>query len=76
MGTHYRAGGFKMKITLELWHDQGCCITNETNSSMWEFKLNGRPFPNSDSSIVNLEAAHKIVDKLIQIEEMMIHIYD
>lgn len=65
-----------MKITLELWHDQDCCITNETNSSMWDIKLNGRPFPNYDSSIVNLETAHKIVNKLIKIEKMMLQIYD
>lgn len=64
-----------MKITLELWDNQDC-ITDNVNSSMWEFKLNGHPFPNADSNIVNLEAAHKIVDKLIQIEEMMLHIYD
>jgi hypothetical protein len=64
-----------MKITLELWCDQSG-INEDTNSSVWEFKLNGHPFPNSDCSIVSLDAAHKIVNKLIEIEQMMFNIYD
>jgi hypothetical protein len=58
-----------MNITLELWCDQSC-ITDEINSSMWILKLNGGEFPTKDTSVMDLMMAHKIIVKLMEIEEI------
>jgi hypothetical protein len=58
-----------MKITLTLWDDQDC-ITEETNSSLWVMKLNGVDFPPNKDSLMTLPVAHKIVNKLLEIEEI------
>jgi len=58
-----------MKITLELWEDQSQ-ITDDTNSSLWLMKLNGEDFPPSKYALMTLETAHKIVGKLLEIEEL------
>ena len=58
-----------MNITLELWNDQ-CTITDDTNSSFWIMKLNGKEFPSGENSLMTLDVAHKIVNKLLDIEEI------
>lgn len=58
-----------MNITLELWCDQSC-ITDEINSSMWILKLDEKEFPTKDTSVMDLMMAHKIIVKLMEIEEM------
>jgi hypothetical protein len=58
-----------MKITLELWDDQSDS-NEETNSSLWIMKLNGAEFPEGKNSLMTLNVAHKIVTKLIEIEEI------
>jgi hypothetical protein len=57
-----------MKITLELWCDQSY-ITDEIDSSMWIMKLNDKEFP-AGRSIMDLPMAHKVVNKLMEIEEI------
>ena len=58
-----------MNITLELWDDQ-CTITDDANSSLWVMKLNGKEFPEGKNSLMTLDVAHKIVNKLLEIEEI------
>jgi len=58
-----------MKITLELWDDQSL-IDDNTNSSLWVMKLNEKDFPANKDSLMTLETAHKIVGKLLEIEEL------
>jgi hypothetical protein len=58
-----------MKITLELWDDQ-TESTEEPNSSLWIMKLNGVDFPEGKNSLMTLDVAHKIVTKLMEIEEI------
>ena len=58
-----------MKITLELWDDQ-TESTEEFNSSLWIMKLNGVDFPEGKNSLMTLDVAHKIVTKLMEIEEI------
>jgi hypothetical protein len=58
-----------MNITLELWDDQ-CTITDKTESSLWVMKLNGLEFPEGKNSLMTLDIAHKIVNKLMEIEEI------
>jgi hypothetical protein len=58
-----------MKITLTLWDDQSC-ISDEIESSLWVMKLNGKDFPPNKDSLMTLETAHKIVGKLLEIEEL------
>jgi hypothetical protein len=58
-----------MKITLELWSDQ-TLTTEEPNSSLWIMKLNGVDFPEGKNSLMPLDVAHKIVIKLMEIEEI------
>jgi len=58
-----------MKITLTLWDDQ-TCITEETNSSLWVMSLNGKDFPPNKDSLMTLPVAHRIVNKLLEIEEL------
>jgi hypothetical protein len=58
-----------MKITLELWDDQ-IESTEEPNSSLWIMKLNGVDFPEGKNSLMTLDVAHKIVTKLMEIEEI------
>jgi hypothetical protein len=58
-----------MKITLELWDDQ-TESTDEPNSSLWIMKLNGVDFPEGKNSLMTLDVAHKIVTKLMEIEEI------
>jgi len=58
-----------MKITLTLWDDQ-TESTEEPNSSLWIMKLNGVDFPEGKNSLMTLDVAHKIVTKLMEIEEI------
>jgi hypothetical protein len=58
-----------MKITLEL-HDDQCDLTDEINSSLWVMKLNGEEFPEGKNSLMTLPVAHRIVNKLMDIEEI------
>jgi hypothetical protein len=58
-----------MKITLELWDDQNR-ISDDIESSMWVMKLNGLEFPEGKNSLMTLDIAHKIVNKLLEIEEI------
>jgi len=58
-----------MNITLELWDDQ-TESTDEPNSSLWIMKLNGVDFPEGKNSLMTLDVAHKIVTKLMEIEEI------
>jgi glycine cleavage system H lipoate-binding protein len=58
-----------MKITLELWDDQSE-INDDIESSMWIMKLNGVDFPEGKNSLMTLDAAHRIVNKLLDIEEI------
>jgi hypothetical protein len=58
-----------MKITLELWDDQ-TEKTEEPNSSLWIMKLNGVDFPEGKNSLMTLDVAHKIVTKLMEIEDI------
>jgi hypothetical protein len=58
-----------MKITLEL-HDDQCDLTDEANSSLWVMKLNGLEFPEGKNSLMTLPVAHRIVNKLLEIEEI------
>jgi len=58
-----------MKITLELWDDQSD-IDDNIESSMWVMKLNGTEFPEGKNSLMTLDAAHRIVNKLLEIEEI------
>ena len=58
-----------MNITLELWCDQSC-ITDEINSLMWILKLDGKEFPTNITSVMDLVTAHKIIVKLMEIEEI------
>jgi hypothetical protein len=59
-----------MNITLELWDDQ-TESTEEPNSSLWIMKLNGVDFPEGKNSLMTLDVAHKIVTKLMEIEEIV-----
>jgi hypothetical protein len=58
-----------MKITLEL-HDDQAMITDKTESSLWVMKLNGLEFPEGKNSLMTLDIAHRIVNKLLEIEEI------
>jgi hypothetical protein len=58
-----------MNITLEL-HDDQCDITDEIDSSLWVMKLNGFEFPEGKNSLMTLPVAHRIVNKLLEIEEI------
>ena len=58
-----------MNITLELFDDQST-ITDDTNSSFWVMKLNGLEFPEGKNSLMTLDIAHRIVNKLLEIEEI------
>jgi hypothetical protein len=58
-----------MKITLELWDDQSD-INDSIETSMWIMKLNGKEFPEGKNSLMTLLVAHKIVVKLLEIEEL------
>jgi hypothetical protein len=58
-----------MKITLELWDDQSE-ISDDIKTSMWVMKLNGEEFPEGKNSLVTLPVAHRIVNKLLEIEEI------
>jgi hypothetical protein len=58
-----------MKITLEL-HDDQCDLNDEIDSSLWVMKLNGLEFPEGKNSLMNLTLAHRIVNKLMDIEEI------
>jgi hypothetical protein len=64
-----------MKITLELWDDQSGMDDN-IDTSMWIFKIEGKDFPNKRSSLMTLSIAHKIVNKLCEIEEMVNMTYE
>jgi hypothetical protein len=59
-----------MNITLELYDDQGYYDSEVTESSMWVMKVNGEPMPLTDN-IMSLPTAHKIVGKLIDIEDLI-----
>lgn len=59
-----------MKITLELWSNHQSLINDNTNSSLWVMKLDGLEFPDEKNSLMTLETAHKIVGKLLDIEEL------
>jgi DNA-directed RNA polymerase specialized sigma24 family protein len=58
-----------MKITLELWDDQSD-IDDDTETSTWIMKLNGQEFPEGKNCLMSLLVAHKIVVKLLEIEEL------
>ena len=58
-----------MKITLELWQDQSD-IDDIIETSMWVMKLNGVEFPEGKNSLMTLPVAHRIVNKLLEIEEI------
>lgn len=58
-----------MNITLEL-HDDQAMITDKTESSLWVMKLNGIQFPENKNCLMTLDVAHKIVSKLLEIEEI------
>lgn len=58
-----------MNITLELWDDQSD-IGDDIKTSMWVMKLNGKEFPNEKNSLMTLDVAHQIVNKLLEIEEI------
>ena len=58
-----------MEITLQLWDDQGT-ITDKIESSLWVMKLNGQEFPAGKNCLMDLETAHKIVNKLLEIESI------
>ena len=64
-----------MKITLELWDDQSG-MDDDIDTSMWIFKIEGKEFPDKRSSLMTLSTAHKIVNKLCEIEEMVNITYD
>ena len=64
-----------MKITLELWDDQSGMDDN-IDTSMWIFKIEGKEFPDKRSSLMTLSTAHKIVNKLCEIEEMVNMTYE
>ena len=59
-----------MKITLELWDDQSG-LSDDIDTSAWIFKVDGKEFPDENSSVMSLSIAHKIVNKLCDIEEMV-----
>lgn len=58
-----------MNITLELWDDQSE-IGSDIKTSMWVMKLNGKEFPERKNSLMTLDIAHQIVNKLLEIEEI------
>lgn len=58
-----------MKVTLELYDDQSCYDAAVSGSSVWIIKLNGQEL--AKHAIVNLETAHKIVGKLLDIEDLI-----
>jgi hypothetical protein len=58
-----------MKITLELWDDQSL-IDDNINSSLWVMKLDKLEFPEGKNSLMTLPVAHRIVNKLLEIEEI------
>jgi hypothetical protein len=58
-----------MKITLELWDDQSD-IDDIIETSMWVMKVNGVEFPEEENSLMTLPVAHRIVNKLLEIEEI------
>jgi hypothetical protein len=58
-----------MKITLELWDDQGEFNVEDINSATWVMKLDGVEFP-SGFSIMNVTTAHRIIDNLLDCEEI------
>jgi hypothetical protein len=58
-----------MNITLELWDDQSE-IGDDIKTSMWVMKLNGKEFPEGKNSLMTLDIAHRIVNKLLEIEEI------
>jgi hypothetical protein len=58
-----------MNITLELWDDQSE-IGDDIKTSMWVMKLNEKMFPSEKDSLMTLDVAHKIVNKLLEIEEL------
>ena len=58
-----------MNITLELYDDQGCYDPEVTESSMWVMKVNGEPIAKYNT--MSLARAHKIVGKLIDIEDLI-----
>ena len=64
-----------MKITLELWDDQSG-MDDDIDTSMWIFKIEGKEFPDKRSSLMTLSTAHKIVNKLCEIEEMVNMTYE
>lgn len=59
-----------MKITLELWDDQSE-MNDDIDTSMWILKIDGKDFPDKNSSLMTLSIAHKIVNKLCEIEEIV-----
>jgi hypothetical protein len=58
-----------MKITLELWDDQSD-IDDTIETSMWIMKLNGVEFPEGKNSLMTLPCAHRIVNKILEAEEI------
>ena len=60
-----------MKITLELYDDPyGSDEPINVKSNMWVMKLNGLEFPEGKNSLMTLPVAHRIVNKLLEIEEL------
>jgi len=58
-----------MKITLELYTDQSCYDAAAPHSSLWVMKVDGVELVKNN--IVTLEIAHKVVGKLLEIEELI-----
>jgi len=58
-----------MRITLELIDDQSDYDADALDSSIWLIKLNGLPI--QEHAYVTLKGAHKIVGKLMDIEELL-----
>jgi hypothetical protein len=58
-----------MNITLTLWDDQSD-IDDTIETSMWIMKLNGVEFPEGKNSLMTLPCAHRIVNKILEAEEI------
>lgn len=57
-----------MRVELRLWNDQ-CGIGENIKTSCWQLYVNGEELcPNK---ILDLETAHRIVLKLLEIEDLV-----
>jgi hypothetical protein len=59
-----------MNIELKAFCDQGGATEGDINSTVWEFYLDGKPFPKINN-LMTLTQAHKIANKLWDMEEEM-----